>query len=320
MSDRSEPVALSDFSALRAEYDMFCRTELYPYLKTQESVRLKYLKRFYGLLFGAAILIPLLCLLAYQISVVRGFQIDWNYVWILIAIAIYVVRGPYKAYNAEVKTETTKRLIEFFKGFSYHRGEGLSAMELKNSRIFPSFDRMTTDDCFVGRFEGVGLNVSEYHLERLEHHDKSTHYVTVFRGIAVEFELPKSYQGRTLVLADAGIFNVFHHERGLQRIKLEDVVFEKEFEVYASDQIEARYLLTTAFMERLLKLCSLYDGKSIQALFEGNKLLLAVNTGKDMFEPCSFFRTNLRRDKIDLFFSQIVTIFEMVRILKLQRP
>ena len=109
------------------------------------------------------------------------------------------------------------------------------------------------------------------------------------------------------------------HISGLQRVKLEDIRFEELFEVYSSDQIEARYLLTAAFMERMLKLSELYGGKSIQFSFKDNQLLLAIPTKKDMFEACSFFRSNVNKKKIDKVFEQFYTVFSVVDILKLNQ-
>ena len=37
----------------------------------------------------------------------------------------------------------------------------------------------------------------------------------------------------------------------LQDVKLEDISFDKRFNVYTKDQVEARYLTTPTFMERL---------------------------------------------------------------------
>ena len=129
----------------------------------------------------------------------------------------------------------------------------------------------------------------------------------------------KNFKGRTVVLEDKGILNVFKHISGLERVKLEDIQFEKLFEVYASDQIEARYLLTTAFMERILKLRDLYQGKSIQFSFKDNQLLVAIPTKQDMFEACSFFKSNVNKKKIDRVFDQFYAVFSIVDILKLNQ-
>jgi len=40
----------------------------------------------------------------------------------------------------------------------------------------------------------------------------------------------------------------------MKRVGLVDPVFEKIFEAYGTDQVEARYLLTPTFMQRLVRL------------------------------------------------------------------
>lgn len=129
----------------------------------------------------------------------------------------------------------------------------------------------------------------------------------------------KNFSGRTVVLEDKGVFNAFQRVSGLEKVKLEDIYFEKCFEVFSDDQIEARYLLTTGFMERMLRLRDLYNGKSIRFCFEQNHLLLAIPNGRDMFEAASFFRSNMNKAKIDVVFEQFYTIFSIVKILKINQ-
>ena len=100
---------------------------------------------------------------------------------------------------------------------------------------------------------------------------------------------------------------------------MEDSKFEKIFEVYSDSQIEARYLLTTAFMERILKLRDLFGGKSIQFRFKENTLLIAIATRQNMFEAHSFFRSNINKNKIDRVFEQFYMVFSIIKILKLNQ-
>ena len=75
---------------------------------------------------------------------------------------------------------------------------------------------------------------------------------SVFRGVILEFDMPKHFKGHT-----------FFHEKSFRAIKipfdhkiykkvnLESVSFEDKYNVYSDDQVEARYLFTTAFIERI---------------------------------------------------------------------
>ena len=68
-----------------------------------------------------------------------------------------------------------------------------------------------------------------------------------------------------------------------QKVELEDVEFNKAFSVYTTNQIEARYMLTTSMMERFLSLKMDFKSKYIRASFKDGELLLAIQSNKDLF-------------------------------------
>ena len=105
----------------------------------------------------------------------------------------------------------------------------------------------------------------------------------------------------------------------MKRLTLILLIILTGFEAYSQNQIEARYLLTTAFMERMLKLKELYGGTNIQFSFNDDKVLIAINTRENMFEPCSLFKSNLRGKQIYKVFEQFMTIFSVIDILKLNQ-
>ena len=219
----------------------------------------------------------------------------------------------------------------FFGTFSYHNEQHLPDDLLRNSDLFGKFNIHKGDDYFCGSYKDVAVTISEELLQKkivyTEFDEKFGNAASssrsrkknIFKGICILLTMNKNFKGRTVVLKDRGIFNMFKHISGLERVKLEDMYFEDLFEVYSSDQIEARYLLTTAFMERMLKLSELYGGKSIQFSFNNNQLLLAIPTNQDMFEACSFFRSNVNKKKIFRVFEQFYTVFSVVDILKLNQ-
>ena len=69
---------------------------------------------------------------------------------------------------------------------------------------------------------------------------------------------------------------------------MEDVAFEKEFVVYGDDQIEARYILSTSLMERILSLQEKKQSSSAAFPFIGNKVHVAISYKKSLFEPRLF--------------------------------
>ena len=300
---------------IKAGFEAYWQKTLRPALEKKEKVRRQYLSRFWLMFSIALLIIPTICTASYIFG--PQIHIEPNILFLIIAGIIFILRAPYHQYKSKIKQDIMPLFIGYFDGFTYALGKGLTSDEIEDSGIFPNFDEHQSDDCFEGCFEGVNIHVTEERLSTYHHTKRGSRKVEVFKGIAVRLDLNKNFTSKTIVLKDAGIFNRFQSFSRPERIKLEDVHFEKLFEVYGTDQIEARRLLTPAFMERIIHLKDLYKGKSIQFSFWAGKLLIAISTNQDMFEPFSFFFTNINKAKIDTVFEQFLTIFEIIRILKL---
>ncbi len=319
-----------NFKELKAKFDDYYERILQPKLQENDKIRSRYFGMFIVLLIMAVIFYPLVLLTLITTS--NDNLPDIGMVLVLSGGVIMVLRGPIYFYKKKAKKTIMADFANFFGSFSYENERYLPDALLKKSELFGSYNLHKGDDFFSGTYKDVGITISEETLQnqtsyevmdissngsRLGH--RETKKKTVFQGICVLLTMNKNFKGRTVVVKDKGIFNVFKHISGLQRVKLEDMRFEDLFEVYSSDQIEARYLLTTAFMERMLKLSELYGGKSIQFSFDDYQLLLAIPTKQDMFEACSFFRSNVNKKKVDRVFEQFYTVFSIVDILKLNQ-
>ena len=197
------------------------------------------------------------------------------------------------------------------------------------------------DDFFTGTYNGVNMQVSEERLAVVVRTNKGSRESTVFKGIIIKLKLGKIIAGQTVVRRDRGWFNFMMPaprlgekkfadgtvvesifiKSALQNIKLEDPVFEKEWEVYATDQVEARYILTPALMERMLeiKIKRRFYGKSIEFSFFDNQVLIAVRTNKDMFETTSLFTPALAYHKVQEVVAQFYSVFSAVDLLAGQK-
>ena len=309
----------TEYAELKAEFEDYYTEKLEPVLQQNEKSRYRYL------LFFAILLLLMLVFYPYMIFCVlhKGLFADNAYVGILLAISCLVVMalcGPMYVYKKKVKPQIMPELIKFFGDFNYGFEVGLDEAILQQSGLFAKYNNREKDDYFRGKYDGVGITIAEEKLRWLKRDYRDFEVKKkVFDGVCILLEMNKNFAGKTLVLKESGIFNALNKVEGLQNVKLEDLRFEKYFEVYSDDQIEARYLLTSAFMERILKLRDLYEGKSIQMSFYNNKLLLAIPTKQNMFEANSFFGSNLNRQKVNVVFEQFYTIFSIIKLLKLNQ-
>ena len=119
-----------------------------------------------------------------------------------------------------------------------------------------------------------------------------------------------------LVISVIGnLFNYLKANKNLERVHMEDVKFEKKFKIFSKNQIEARYLITTSFMERLQNIKTAFGTRNIKCSFFDDKIIFAIYTEKDLFELGSLYRS-FGRD-IEDFYNQMISIYKMIDYFKL---
>ena len=171
--------------------------------------------------------------------------------------------------------------------------------EFRRHRLFEDWDRCKAEDEIAGDYRGLPLSILEIRLMK----GSGKNERTVFRGLTATVTLPRGLKGTTVVVPDRGMFgNLAERLRGgpCERVRIEDPVFERAFEVYGTDQVSARALLTPAFMERFMALAGSGRFGSPAALVQDNRLLMAlsISDGRDLFEPPSYRKPAAGRDAI----------------------
>lgn len=246
---------------------------------------------------------------------------DWIKMALGLCAMVFVwVRVPVFKYKQNVKSQFMPVICAFYGDLSY-QVTGNSEVETKyKGEIFPHFSRQENEDLITGERNGIQLSMHETHLQN--RNGKRT--VTVFKGLVLDLEFKKSFTGKTILLKDGGTLgNFFTGEdfKGLKRVQLEDPRFEERFQVFSSDQVEARFVLTTAFMERLLALAELRsknEGGTVQCVFENNRLVISIPSKNNLFEPGKISETALKVDDIHSFLAEMKSVFDLIAVLKLR--
>lgn len=164
---------------------------------------------------------------------------------------------------------------------------------MKQLRLLPPYARAQFEDLFSGAYRQSHFELYEGCLKQRRTSSKGrTRYVTVFRGQLIRLHFPRNFLGVTIVRRDAGVFNAFGGGE-LEGRKLAKVgvvsEFERAFEVWGTDQVEARYLLHPTMMARLLDLEKTLHGRRLRCAFQDGDMLIAVEGG-NLFEPGDLFK------------------------------
>ncbi len=148
--------------------------------------------------------------------------------------------------------------------------------------IDPTYEDSTFEDLFAGERQGARFQLYEARLSKGSGKNRRT----VFAGQLMRIAFPKRFLGVTIVNRES---QRWFRPAGFQRIGLEWSRFERVFEVFGTDQVEARFLVHPVFMERLMAVETAMAGKNLRCAFEGGDLLVAVEGG-DMFEIVDVFK------------------------------
>jgi hypothetical protein len=178
---------------------------------------------------------------------------------------------------------------------------------LLNLKLLPRPDDKSFEDMFQGRRGQSDFMLCEATLSQGS--GKSRH--TVFQGQIFKIAFPRRFLGTTVVLRDSGWLNRFECPKGLEKVGLEDPHFEKIWEVFGDDQIEARAILTPVFMEQLVALETAYSGKHIRCAFCEGELMIAVE-GQDRFEVGNMFTTLDSRARAIGLAGDISAVFKLI--------
>ena len=104
-------------------------------------------------------------------------------------------------------------------------------------------------------------------------------YTQPFSGSVLVCEFYKKFSGQTIV-ASRTLNTKFLGEKE----QMDDTLFNDEFRVFTDNKVEARYLLTPAFMKRLRELKIKYAAEmGVSAAFMDDKFYLFLNGAENKF-------------------------------------
>lgn len=277
---------LNEDLAARTQFLETCR----PQLEKLERIRLDKLKT---LAFRkklaipvGAILTPFLGFLDYWLLIIQRGNDDAAAGITIAGLAMLWgwVTQPKRQYARAYKTKILPEVARLFGNFRYAPKGKIRMDVLKPSKIVPHHQTYKSEDYFEGEYKNVGIHFSEIKLTKRAR--RST--ITVFKGLAVLLtQGTRKFYGHTILTQDQGKVGEWLKSQlsNLDRADLVDPEFERLFDVFTNDQVEARYLLDPLIIENLKVLYDEYSGtKLLVAFYEGHVLIL-IGSHKNHFEP-----------------------------------
>lgn len=222
------------------------------------------------------------------------------------------------------KEQIFKKMIAFINpSFQYVEHGYIGARELHELAIFrdKNYD-VTGNDQILGSYNGVPFQYCDLYMShtptfRLQNESPEE----VFSGQFFMAKFNKTFSTQIVISPKAGISeyiigNSFSSNivKPSGKIMLEDPEFTKMFDVYANDQVEARYVLTPATMQNIKDIAHKAKG-NLFFFFINNKIIAANNNRINKFE--TGVTTKLNPELLVSFYEDLYKQFSIIDDLKL---
>lgn len=139
------------------------------------------------------------------------------------------------------------------------------------------------------------------------------------RGVIIKCKFNKKFRFNTYLTENNFVERLLNREKGyMKRVYLEDTNFDKKYLVFSQDQVEARYLLTTAFMYRFQNIKTAFKALYTRAEFTNGELTIFIRTNKNLFSVANFSK-NVTYEAFSELFEEMYSILHLIDLLKLNQ-
>ena len=279
------------YTQMRTEFQQQYLKKLVPLIAYNENERKKYL--FITKIFTFIAILIAICYVVFS----KAINIS-----VIILICTFAAAGKRffkKKFEKVLKDTIMPKVCKCFGNLRWN-GNNYSGFSnlFFNAHIIPQFDLSFYDDVFYGKHKDVNFEIIEATFCNMKQKmslssnmmvfDLISTYLNppkskfkVFNGVIVKLTMNKKFTGNTIIQPDS----IMHSSpsSSLKHTTLEDVEFEKHFDVYTNDEVEARYLITPSFMERLKSMQTAFKADKVSCAFYDKYLFIALHTHDDVF-------------------------------------
>ncbi len=243
---------------------------------------------------------------------------------------LYIVYLPFLKRNnnnqnpASFKEQILKKIIAFINpSFQYVEHGYIGLSELFDFGILKekNYD-VSGNDLILGKHNGVPFQYCDLAISyqpALQIKGQSPEEIFSGQFFAAKFN--KDFKTQIAIIPKKGISSFItgnsfssNINQPSDKILLEDPEFTKMFDVYANDQIEARYILTTTTMQNIKDVANKAKG-NLFLFFINNKIIVANNNRQNKFE--TNLMTKINSDLLVSFYEDLYKQFSIINDLKL---
>ena len=322
MLKRSEEI-----NAIERDFRLNYHSVLLPHLKKMEFIRVIL---YFIFLICALALVSASVMLCWAFFNSASAE-PWEY--LLAIIPLIFIFSAHRFWELILNIILKKKLLNYilvpFKTFKADKIFDIPSTQLKESKIIEKYVFKINPERIDGVYRGVNIRFNSALLfdivSTFSSGKRRMKIKNVFSGYIVEMDMNKTFSGHTileshLIHTDESFFDRFKENYyEMEEVELEDPDFKKHFTtIKTTDQVEARYLLNPAMMEKLKDMESAFSRMfkltDFRLSFLDKKVMIAmkVYSANNMLKLCSLNKPLYKQDKEICAFKD--TLLETIEI------
>lgn len=258
-----------------------------------EKLRNKAKKRTYITYILSIISVPLYMWLLYIAQREREV-LSWLFIVKIVVVSVVfgvgtlgllwylIVKSSYNKFNENFKSKYVVQTISGISGFDkleYTQKDGFQWDDIRNAAVVACGDKkyFESEDLLFGKYNGMTFKISDVTTKKLVHRNKKTRIEEIFNGQIIcffQFDDIKVSNGHLQIFEKEFLSNISGW-KAEHEIHTENEAFNKRFNIYASDEHNAYYILTPQRIEKIMEF-SYAIKEQISLVFYNNKLFVAV--------------------------------------------
>lgn len=247
-------------------------------------------------------------------------------------LLLWLLSTPFataKSFENRIKSRIMPIVLSSLQNFHWNEKSRIKTEQIQEFKMFSEIHFRADDDSFWGEYKNIEIDLCETKLTLKDG------ILPSFSGVLIFFKQDSPFTKVPVVIKKQKsnpYLDTMLHMRvvelnkiskycfpDMERVRLEDVEFEKKFDVFSQDQIEARCLLTTGFIDRFDNIAFAFGSKQIEASFVENKAMIVVSTNKDLFQIGNMFKPVFDFNQYKTMVEEFISILELIDELKMNQ-
>ena len=195
---------------------------------------------------------------------------------------------------------------------------------IDDSMLYPhKITKRKDEDRLYGKYNDTEFIINETDFGwEVEGRQQPKSYNRMFKGIVMYFKLNKTVKN-TVIITSKNMFNKI--PKGFEKVEVEYNKFTKKYNVYVENintsdkngQIEARYFLNTALLERFMQIQTSFKVSKMCCSIYNDTMLIMLSTRKDLFEMNHLFGKIDDVNQYKHLFNEFASVLSFIDVLNL---